>query len=377
MRTHNPVEPMHIPPRQAKEIARCLFTKAFDDSRRWFDLAWDACSSTPVNSIEDDDPQPFFGLEASGTDPSANAMISQFALLFEAFMIAFPATREQLALRCLAVCQAYGRPPEYASRLVTEMELASTQTSRPMDETVAKGLPTTDQIEATRQRLGRFKYPFIETIVTQSPTMLELFERLERFVELGVDTLILGETGVGKELVAAMFAQFGKRAGRRVVALNCASIAAGVAESELFGSCLGGFSGAREKLSPFEEAEGGVLFFDEFGDLEPNNQAKLLRALASRTISRVGGRCHKPTDGCKQGSADHGRIGFDATILAATNRDLGQNIRSGTFMQELYHRMSAFILTIPALRATGGYRTFDHPFSGRGAQGIWGGPETM
>jgi anaerobic nitric oxide reductase transcription regulator len=148
--------------------------------------------------------------------------------------------------------------------------------------------------------------------------------------------LLLGETGVGKELFAQRLHQRSPRHSQPLIYVNCAALPESLAESELFGHVKGAFSGAHEnRAGRFEAAQGGTLFLDEIGELSLTIQAKLLRTLQNGEIQRLG--------------ADH-PIKLNVRLVAATNRDLSQQIAQGGFRADLFHRLSVFPLTIPALR---------------------------
>ncbi len=148
--------------------------------------------------------------------------------------------------------------------------------------------------------------------------------------------LISGETGTGKELVAKAVHQGSPRAANPLVYLNCAALPESVAESELFGHVKGAFTGAISNRSgKFEMADNGTLFLDEIGELSLALQAKLLRVLQYGDIQRVG---------------DDRSLRVDVRVLAATNRDLRQEVVEGRFRADLYHRLSVFPLSVPALR---------------------------
>lgn len=148
--------------------------------------------------------------------------------------------------------------------------------------------------------------------------------------------LISGETGTGKELVAKAVHQGSPRAANPLVYLNCAALPESVAESELFGHVKGAFTGAISNRSgKFEMADNGTLFLDEIGELSLALQAKLLRVLQYGDIQRVG---------------DDRSLRVDVRVLAATNRDLRQEVVEGRFRADLYHRLSVFPLSVPPLR---------------------------
>lgn len=173
-------------------------------------------------------------------------------------------------------------------------------------------------------------------IISTSETIRRLFAQLRRIADAGGPVLLLGESGVGKELVArAIHAEGGRRDGP-FVALNCAGIPPGLLESELFGHAAGAFTGAQEaRAGLFAEATGGSLLLDEIGDMPIEMQAKLLRLLEGGQVRPVG---------------DNQERSFDVRIIAATNRDLEQDIEQGRFRSDLYYRLETFSIRIPPLR---------------------------
>jgi len=147
--------------------------------------------------------------------------------------------------------------------------------------------------------------------------------------------LVLGENGTGKELVAAAVHARSERAARPLVAVNCAAIPRELLESEFFGHERGSFTGAeKQRLGVFELAQGGTLFLDEIGDMPLELQAKLLRVLEQREYRRVGGSQV---------------LRFDARVIAATNRDLEEEVATGRFRRDLYYRINVFPIALPAL----------------------------
>lgn len=170
-----------------------------------------------------------------------------------------------------------------------------------------------------------------------SPQMTRVYEMVKRVADATITVLINGETGVGKELVAEALAQHStQRSSKPLVKLNCASLPETLLESELFGHERGAFTGAdRRKIGYFEAADSGTLFLDEIGEIPLALQAKLLRVLERKVITRVGG-----TE----------EIAVDTRVVAATHRDLEAEVRAGRFREDLYFRIAAFSVVVPPLR---------------------------
>ncbi len=173
-------------------------------------------------------------------------------------------------------------------------------------------------------------------LVGRSQAMQGVYRMITRVLRNDLSVLILGESGTGKELVAEAIHQLGHRRSGPFVAVNAAAIPRDLLESELFGHEKGAFTGAiAQAIGKFEQANGGTLFLDEIGDMPLEAQTRLLRALQSGRIRRVGGRQE---------------IGVDVRILAATNRDLGPMIAAGTFREDLYYRLAVVPIELPPLR---------------------------
>ena len=173
-------------------------------------------------------------------------------------------------------------------------------------------------------------------VVVSDPAMAQAFERVRRVAVVETTVLLLGETGVGKEDVAEQIHRQSPRAAGPLVRLNCGSLPESLLESELFGYERGAFTGAdKRKPGHFETAHGGTLFLDEVGELGPSTQTRLLRVLEDHKFMRVGGR---------------EEITSDLRVVAATNRELEKDVRAGRFRQDLYFRLSAFIIRLPPLR---------------------------
>ena len=173
-------------------------------------------------------------------------------------------------------------------------------------------------------------------LVGRSEGMQKLRDEIERVAAADVPVLITGENGTGKEVVARNLHLRGPRASGPFVAVNCAAIPAELIESELFGHEKGSFTGAHDRrIGHFEAADGGTLFLDEIGDMPLAAQAKVLRALETREITRVGGNSATPVD---------------IRVLAATNADLAQAVEDKTFRMDLFYRLNVVPLRLPALR---------------------------
>jgi len=173
-------------------------------------------------------------------------------------------------------------------------------------------------------------------LIGKSREMLNVYSIINKVAETTVNVLILGESGTGKELVARAIHQNGPRKEKPFVVINCGGIPEHLLESELFGYMKGSFTGAyADKPGLFEIAAGGTLFLDEIGELPMILQVKLLRAIQEKTFRRVGG------------AED---IKVDVRILAATNQDLAQNVRDGSFREDLYYRLNVVPIHIPPLR---------------------------
>ena len=178
-----------------------------------------------------------------------------------------------------------------------------------------------------------------DEIIGRSPDLHRLLHELDIVADSELPVLLLGETGVGKELFAHRLHRRSPRHQQPLVHVNCAALPESLAESELFGHRKGAFSGANsERAGRFEAADGGTLFLDEVGELPLSVQAKLLRALQNGEIQRLG--------------EDQPRR-VNVRIIAATNRDLRQSVKEGAFRADLYHRLSVYPVPIPPLRERG------------------------
>ncbi len=173
-------------------------------------------------------------------------------------------------------------------------------------------------------------------IIGRSPKMLELLETLALVAPTEATVLILGESGTGKELIANALHQNSPRRHKPLVKLNCAALQESLLESELFGHERGAFTGAiSRKEGRFQQADGGSIFLDEIGDMTLNTQAKMLRVLQEQEFEPVGGTR---------------TIKVDVRVIAATNKDLLQEVQAGRFREDLYYRLNVVSLTMPSLR---------------------------
>src|ERR671930_1203787 len=190
--------------------------------------------------------------------------------------------------------------------------------------------------EVARLKTGLQEVREFSALIGRHPRMQDVYKAIGRIAGTDVTVLLRGESGTGKELVARAIHHYSRRSGRPFVAVSAAAIPGTLLESELFGHERGAFTDAKErKLGKLELAHGGTLFLDEIGDMPPELQTKLLRALQERTIERVGGT--EP-------------IRIDVRVLAATNRDLETMMREGRFREDLFYRLNVVTVTLPPLR---------------------------
>jgi two-component system response regulator AtoC len=173
-------------------------------------------------------------------------------------------------------------------------------------------------------------------IVGHDPKMIEVFKHIGRAAATQATVLIRGESGTGKEVVARALFQLGNRCSRPFVKVNCAALPSELLESELFGFEKGAFTGAQKrKLGKFEYANQGTIFLDEISEMAPPLQAKLLQVLQDGEFSRLGGEMD---------------VRVDARIIAATNRNLEEAVKTGEFREDLYYRLNVVTIQIPPLR---------------------------
>ncbi len=230
-------------------------------------------------------------------------------------------------------------------------ELAVDAMKRGADDYIAKGRLQIDELEmriaralrqqnletenvSLRQQLDS-KFG-LENIIGESPAMREVFEVVRQVAPTRVTVLIGGESGTGKELVAKAIHQLSPRAKQPFVAVHCAALAPTLLESELFGHEKGAFTGAHERrIGRFEQAQGGTLFLDEIGEIDATLQVKLLRFLGERSFERVG---------------SNETLTADVRLVAATNKNLEELVKAGTFREDLFFRLRVVEIELPPLR---------------------------
>jgi DNA-binding NtrC family response regulator len=230
-------------------------------------------------------------------------------------------------------------------------ELAVEAMKQGADDYIAKGRLQIDELElrisralrnqslevenaALRQQISA-KFG-LENAVAESPAMKEVADMVRQVAPTRASVLLLGESGTGKELMARAIHRLSPRASHPMVAVHCAALSPTLLESELFGHEKGAFTGAHEKrIGRFEQAQGGTLFLDEIGEIDGTVQVKLLRFLGERTFERVG---------------SNKTLSADVRLIAATNKNLQEEVRGGKFREDLYFRLRVVEITLPPLR---------------------------
>lgn len=210
-----------------------------------------------------------------------------------------------------------------------------------LEITLRNALDKTTLIRETRTLRKKISRKF--EMIGESAPVREMQDMIDKVAPTDARVLIIGPNGSGKELVAKAIHERSKRANGPLVEVNCAAIPSELIESELFGHEKGSFTSAiKQRIGKFELAEGGTLFLDEIGDMSLSAQAKVLRALQESKITRVGG---------------DKEIAVNVRVIAATNKDLKQEIAENRFREDLYHRLSVIVIKVPALNE----RTDDIP----------------
>ncbi len=249
---------------------------------------------------------------------------------------------------CGKQCSFCGQPPE-----------TWTEVSYPINVVTKRGEPRQLQMHVVgmKDEQGRFigvlasvtditslvglkiwteELPGFAGLVGRDPKMVQIFKQIKSLAANDYAVLITGETGTGKELVAAAIHSESRRSRGPFVPVNCGALPEGVVESELFGHVKGAFSGAiRDKKGRFELAHGGTIFLDEVAELPKNMQVKLLRVLENGAFERVGGER---------------TLAVDVRVISATNRDLRREVEKGNFRQDLFYRLNVVPLQLPPLR---------------------------
>jgi len=202
---------------------------------------------------------------------------------------------------------------------------------------VQRALERTRMAREHRELLERVQRQYaFENLIGSGPAMQRVFETIRKVAETDLTVLVRGESGTGKELVAQALHNRSQRRNRPFVAVNCAAISRELVESELFGHEKGAFTGAdARRQGRFEVADGGTIFLDEIGDMPLETQAKVVRVLQERSFERVGGA--KP-------------LQVDVRVVAATHRNLEEEVRQGRFREDLYYRLRVVEVELPALR---------------------------
>ena len=230
-------------------------------------------------------------------------------------------------------------------------EVAVEAMKRGADDYIAKGRLQIDELEmriarALRQQKLEVENVSLhqqldakfglENIVGQSPAMREVFEIVQQVAASRATVLLQGQSGTGKELIAKAIHQLSPRAKHPLVSVHCAALSPTLLESELFGHEKGAFTGAHERrIGRVEQAQGGTLFLDEIGEIDASVQIKLLRFLGERTFERVG---------------SNKTLTADVRLIAATNKNLEQMMKSGTFREDLFYRLRILEIHLPPLR---------------------------
>jgi DNA-binding NtrC family response regulator len=194
------------------------------------------------------------------------------------------------------------------------------------------------EISYLKEEIGR-KYEFRNVIKGNSASIKQIFGLIEKSIKTNISVSITGETGTGKELVAKAIHYNSKRAKKPFVAINVSAVPRDLIESEMFGHEKGAFTGAiTRKIGKFEQASGGTIFLDEIAEMDLNMQAKLLRVIQERELTRVGG---------------NELIKIDARLIVATNRNLADEVQKGNFREDLYYRLLGLPIELPPLRFRG------------------------
>jgi DNA-binding NtrC family response regulator len=203
---------------------------------------------------------------------------------------------------------------------------------------VKENLELKKEVEELKEQLEQ-KYSFEKTIIGNSEALKKTFALIDKAISSNINVSITGETGTGKEVVAKAIHFNSERKKKAFVAVNMAAIPSELIESELFGHEKGAFTGANnQRMGKFEEANGGTIFLDEIAELDLNLQSKLLRVLQEREVVKVGS--NKPTK-------------IEVRVITATHKNLAEEVKKGTFREDLFYRVIGLPVELPALRHRG------------------------
>jgi len=224
--------------------------------------------------------------------------------------------------------------------LFTEQDLSLLQVWAAQASVTVHAALLLNQLKTTNRNLrAQLRRTSQGDIIGSCQPMKQVFRMIRKISPTDISALILGETGTGKELVAKEIHRLSPRSKQPFISINCGAIPENLLESELFGHKKGAFTGAvTDKIGKFEGANGGTLFLDEIGEMPMNLQVKLLRVLQERVIERVGDLTPRPVD---------------IRVVAATNKDLDEEIREGRFREDLFYRLNEITLQLPPLRDRG------------------------
>jgi DNA-binding NtrC family response regulator len=237
-----------------------------------------------------------------------------------------------------AYCRVVGRPlSEWGDAITPHLAYYRTACLDAALSQVTSELRRVERrLRARRQEARTSERPAVAGFILESPAMHRVIDVARRVAQVDATVLLTGESGVGKERIARFIHEESSRAGGPFVAINCGAVPENLLESELFGHVRGSFTGAtQDRIGLFEAANSGTLLLDEIGEVPPPMQVKLLRALQEREIRRVG---------------ENRNRAVSARVIAATNRDLVQEIRAARFREDLYYRLRVVEIGIPPLR---------------------------
>jgi two-component system response regulator AtoC len=319
-------------------------------------------SNTPTILIVDDEKNQREGLRAALedhydvylADDAKSAMEMLESEHFDVMLTDFRLPNED-GMKLITRAKSLANPPicilmtAYGSE-----ELAVEAMKKGADDYIAKGRLQIDELEmrisralrrqnleveniSLRQQLdSRFG---MENLIGESAAMREVLEVIRQAADSRVTILLQGESGTGKEMVAKLIHQLSPRSKQKLVTVHCAALPPTLLESELFGHERGAFTGAHERrVGRFEEAQGGTLFLDEIGEIDTTTQVKLLRFLGERTFERIG---------------SNKTLTADVRLVAATNKNLSEQVKAGKFREDLYFRLSVITIWLPPLRDRG------------------------